>query len=1124
MRTAKRDEVQALDPTRGAAGPREGRSLRARSNRNRRWAHWAVVVGAGLFGLLAAGDDARAQKAKKPKKAKLQATSETGPQLKYEQFRRSVEVQVAEKREAQIDGLKRLLDLNPEESEIPDIKFRLAELYFEKSQFYFFRAQEADDRMLKAKDKGDKGAAHAAEGEKKKHAIESQGWANQAVDIYKDIRERYPNYKRMPEVLFALGQSYWNAGRLDDAIEVYSDLIKNFKDSPLVADAWLAFGEYYFNKADLNRALKSYELAAADKRSRVYGFALYKQGWCYYNLADWSAALSKFRAVIYYSYTADVLGGERKISLAREAQKDFVRTYAHQGDARKAKFVLADIAAGDTPDEKCTTANCLKLLEQLGDIWFAQGSFDEAAIIYRDLMQARPDSSRNPYYQGKIVDLVSRGGDKNRTTIEARRLVEEYQRVELQVKEGKGDPQAKANLEEAQVLAESTLRRLAQLWNKEAKKTRQKKTYEHARDMYEDYLRLFTSSKFGYELRFQLGDLYYKLEQFDKAAKAYEETVLADPKGKYLIDAANDNILAIEENLKDLGLGKVKVPKGKELEAIEIHPERKRLMDACDRYVKFVPADKADKLVSVQYKVALLMYEHNHFDEAITRFEDMVVKYPGAEETSYAANLVVDVHNLREDWQKLYDTAVAYLKIEPLVGERPKLRSDLSKFAEYAKFKLVQILEERLKKEGKSLAPIAKAYEEFQAEFPGSENADKALYNASVAWDLVGEREHADKLRQILMQEYKDSPLRVDVQFYTAKTHEERAEYMKAAELFEAFAAQYPTDERARDAMFNAAVFYAGTGKVQTATKLREEYLKKYGRAKGGEKEAAAIYFAIAQDLERNKKWSLAAQRYEEFSKKFPGDDQVFEALWREASIRADHLRQGRQAEKVLGILLGEYLKRKKKGLTMPPAAVDYASRIELENTHQVLPKYHKMSIRRPNLKKVKEFQGDMASMARVRDDVVKAYTRIVTEYQQAHSTIGALLKIAEAWDFFAKRLAAVPCPSGLTSEQCDLFREGFEREIDPPRQAALQGFRACVAKSSELSVFTRDSATCVKRLEELSPDDFPELVERTVPFTPPQAKLKISPQPLILKPSGAVSPGSRSASRDGAGEPGGPS
>ena len=104
-------------------------------------------------------------------------------------------------------------------------------------------------------------------------------------------------------------------------------------------------------------------------------------------------------------------------------------------------------------------------------------------------------------------------------------------------------------------------------------KTRQPKTYGFAQTLYADYLQLFSQSKYAYEMTFQYADLLYKLEKFDDAAKAYESTVLADPKGKYLIDAANDNILAVEEHLKDIQL---KSPKPSEAadKPIEIHAQR----------------------------------------------------------------------------------------------------------------------------------------------------------------------------------------------------------------------------------------------------------------------------------------------------------------------------------------------------------------------------------------------------------------------------------------------------------------------------------------------------------------------------------------------------------------------
>ncbi len=1045
----------------------------------------AVVLAAPVAGAQTRGRG-------KGKQADVQALTAGGPVLKYEQFRRRVEIKVAAKREEQIAGLKRLLELGADPSEVPDIKFRLAELYYEKSQFYFFRSQEAEDQLQKSSDPSRKASL---EDDKKVSARESKVWAQRALDVYREIRDGFPKYPRMPEVLFALGQSFWAAGRFDDAVEAYRELITNFKDSPLVADAWLAFGEYYFNEKALHRALKSYEYAAADKRSRVYGFALYKQAWCYYNLADWKSALEKFRATVFYSQMSDELSGENRISLAREAQKDFVRAYAHVGDAGKAKFVLADLVAADD----CTGDDCRVLLERLGDLWSEQGKFEDAAGVYAELIRVVPDSTRNPYFQGKVVDLVSRSGDKPRVIRECRRLVDAYNRVtDVVSKMPAGDEataKAKANVEDARVLAESTVRRLAQLWNREAIKTRQPKTREYALVLYEDYLKLFPTETFAYEMRFQLGDMYYKLERFDDAAQAYRATVEADPKGKYVVEAAEDHVRAVEEHLKDLRLKRPKPGKDK----LEIHPQRVRLIEACDMYARAVPADKASKLVGIKFKAAKVYYDHNHFDEALGRFDAIVGAHPDQDEAEYAANLVIDIFNLREDWKQVYEASARYRKNEKLLSGRKKLSDDLNKFGQYAKFKLINLMQEDLEKRGESLAPVAVAYEEFQQEFPDSENADKALFNASVAWDALGEKERADGLRRKLLTDYKDSALRAEVAFYTARRFEEQAMYEKAADLFESFAKSHPEDPRARDALYNASVFYAGIGNVRAATTLRESYLKLYGRQKGGEREAAAIYFTIASDLEQAGKLRNAAGRYADFVKEFPGDDRVYEALWREARIHRK-MRRTRDAEKAEQTLYATYHGRKKKGVETPPKAADYASRIAFERVDEDFGKYKKLRIERVNLKNPTAFKRSLANKAKAREQMIAAYTKVVTDYKQAYSTIASLHRIAELWDVFVESLLAVPCPRGLTSEQCTFFKEGLEEQIGPARESAYQAYLQCVAKSNELNVFTGHSTRCVKALEKLAPDRYPVMEERAVGYVDPGNTIDVRSNGLVLK------------------------
>ena len=86
-----------------------------------------------------------------------------------------------------VNGAYQLLDLGPKEEEIPDIRFRLAELYYEKSRFFFFRAQEADDKLQSASP----GEKSALEDEKKAKTKESKAWVRQAIrkEVLSEKRE-----------------------------------------------------------------------------------------------------------------------------------------------------------------------------------------------------------------------------------------------------------------------------------------------------------------------------------------------------------------------------------------------------------------------------------------------------------------------------------------------------------------------------------------------------------------------------------------------------------------------------------------------------------------------------------------------------------------------------------------------------------------------------------------------------------------------------------------------------------------------------------------------------------------------------------------------------------------------
>ena len=1028
-----------------------------------------------------------------PPRATVLKITSGGPQLAYERFRRRVQVEVAEQREAQISALDRLLELGTDPEEVPDLKFRLAELYADKARDFFFQGQEKDDAIIRADADGEKAALEA---EKAELLQASKDWALKALKVYADTRANHPDYPRMPEVLFALGQAHWTAGEKEAALKPYAELIREYPKSPLVAEAWIAFGEYYFDEGDVRKALQSYEKAAEDKRSRVYGFALYKQGWCHYNLARWREALRAFETTVLYSQMSEELSGENKIALGREAEADWVRTYVHVGTSKKARFELMRLLGVD----ECA-GRCVKLLEGLAGLWYEEGYFDASASVYRQVVELEPNSLRNPLRQGRIVDLADRMGDKKRTVRAAERLVEIFVAARARLEALPEDAEERLNgasdIEEASIVSETTLRRLAQEWNKEARKTRQDETFARAETMYAAYLSVFPEAEASYGMRFQYADLLYKLERFDEAAKTYRAVVEARPEdGEHLAEAANDNILAVEEHLRDLRL---RLPEDA-TEPAPLHPQHQRLVDAADRYLALVSAKEAEATrPAVQLKAARVFYAYNQFPEALGRFEAIVKATPRSEQAVVAANLVVDVHNLRQDWTKLYEAARRYLDTPELLEGRPKLQKELERFGEYAKFALVQADYEQAKAGAADLASVARAFEDFSREFPRSDNADEALFNASVILDRVGAKERASELRQRLLERYPDSPLRADVAYYVAKRLQERTAYGPASKALLRFAREFPEDERARDALYDASVLLAGTGRSAAAAKVREQYLDRYRRSDDAEE----VAFAIAADLERARRWRPALRAYAAFAKRHRGSPRRYDAMWREAKIRR-RLRDRRGAEKLedkIWVTVRWLSKRRKP---IPPNASRYASLVAIRRLEDDRRDYERMRIERPSLRNPRPFRISLRAKARARDRLIRRYTAVVTDYKQAEASLAALHHIARAWDDFGRDLAGLPCPRGVSGEVCQELKSQLETLALPVQDSAIEAYSACVKEANVLSTYTAEAQACAARLVELAPDRAPPMPEKVLPADARPRPAPPSHRALILEPSAA--------------------
>ncbi|MCE9668253.1 tetratricopeptide repeat protein [Myxococcus stipitatus] len=1051
---------------------------------------------------------------------------EVAPALQYDQFRLGVELQVASKRREQIASLKKIISLSPDPKEVPSLLFRLGEFYWEESKFYFFEANRKDDDLLRAMNANDAAGQQRAKAEKAELAGKQKEYGKLAVEQYTKIIQEHPTFERTDEVLFFLGQYLMEEGQDRKALVAFKRLVEKYPQSKFIPDAYLAFGEYYFNNSkgkrpELEKALAAYKKAAEFPESQVYAFALYKQGWCYFNLSDYEAAKDKFKTVVLYGELAGANAVEKdggksgRGSLVREARTDYVRAYAHQGDVAQARADFGKVASN--PDDRFT------MMKQLANIYYNDGKDREAAITFNSLIKEKPLSPEAPGFQGKIVDCILRMGNKERTVAQVRRLVKIMKEVE-----GSGvikDDKDKKLLAEAKELSERTLSNLAVTWHNEGKKTRNEETFRYADAVYSDYLTLFPDNPKAYDLRFFWAELLNdNLQNYEKSAANYTLVVLQDAKvleakddkgkpkpgkpGKWLQNASYNAVLAYDEVVKAAearGDAKSEAVGTDITKKATIPPVKKSLLDACERYLKYVP--KGEKRVEIAFKAANIYYRHNHFDEAVLRFSEIALGYPeykfenGQRASEISANLILDSYNLLQDYAKVNEWARRFYANDKLATG--KFREDLAKLIEQSSFKLVSQLEEK-----KEFSKAAEAYLNFVHDFPQTEIADLALYNASVDYYKAKMLDKTIEVRKRLFAQYPRSKYVPDSIYANAEAQEAIGDFEEAAGTYELYVRGYERsldekgagrskskskkaaaddkpavpqkweEAKAQIALFNAATYREGLGQTKAALRNRERYLELWPRAK----DADEIRLSIIDLTGKSGAAMKAIKMLEEYERdnmrsasKFLGAEGRIIELYRKMNKTRDVARMYKR----VGEHFDQLPRRVQSTLEKPALAT--AAQAQFLAIEPDWAEYKRLKLYWGAPPSPDRFRASIQDKSRALQVVEKKYVQTVA-LGAPEPSLCALNRIGLAYDHFADRVINAPMPRGLDEESQQALRDEFSNQAQPLKDKATEAFAATVAKSRELDVYNACAAEALKMLRTTyQPDRYPDMPEEKV-------------------------------------------
>ena len=980
---------------------------------------------------------------------------------------RHVEQQVAEKEHEQEQSLRNLLELGGSTVEQSEVLARLAGLLRARGLALSIRAQAESDAGNEAAGAADKARGADARAE--------------AIARYREFLKKFPDAGRTDEALFFLADTLQDSGRDQEAVQSARELVRRFPRSKWAPASHVFIGEHFFETARLDEALKEYRAAAEVPSDEVYPYAIYKAAWCRFNQGAFADAMKLLKRVNDVSAEAERestagagAAGRSAINtvqLAREARRDYVLSYGRIGVPETAHddFVRN---FGKEP--------ALKMLEQYGTLLFNTGRDPEAQLIARQLLALHGDAPAAALDQTRLLVIAQRTGKRKDLLTQAKLLVDTFQRV----KKDPGDEK----YTEANRLGEETLRNLAVQIHNEARKTDLDETWSAAQALYFDYLTLFPDAQDAYDLRFFFGELLYGRSLKPQAAEQYEAVVkmdLARPKapGKWLQKAAWSAVLSRNETV----FGEQKETRESAQQRVQrkLTPEEQNLSSACRLYLEALPA--GPHAVEVAFKVGRLEYISGELDAAQQHLAGIALQHPEHELAEYAANLVLDISNLRKDWKSLHGWALKFLADKRLTAHGTLLQ-DLKRIEEESGYALADAESSDVRK--------AEALSAFVADHPHGDLADKALFGAAAALSRAGRIDEALAARARVWKEQPQSPLVPRALMASAADLSAVGDLGEAAALLEKYAQgfqkqeaskkwrrEHPAknqkprpslyaDAQAQGALHDAAVLREARGELRLALQDRAlimQIWKNAGdhdealfvqsqlRARLGETARAAREFASLARAAKTS--SLRLRAWREAANLYGKAHETGNAQWSWTEVERVYKTVGPKAREKL-----------------PPEAVAAAAEAHYALGATGFDAFRKQPIKAPL----------MATLNRkiALLQVVKKRAEETVEMRQAEPAVCALARLGEAQILLGQALAQSPFPPGLNAEQRKLYRAALTEKAQPIFVEAKDALLTADSQARQLGVSGACPAHVQALLEKVNakPAERPQLPDAPTP------------------------------------------
>lgn len=916
-----------------------------------------------------------------------------------------------------------------------ELWLRLAELYVEKAGVIDYRKQNEYDSRLK----------DFQDGRTKTRPVldlsDAKEFNKKAIQLYEWFLRDFPRDEKIDQALFFLGYNNYEIGNLKKGTEYYQRLTKEYPRSPYVTEANFALAEYYFENEKWAEAKKAYAEVLKRRRHRLYTFSLYKTAWCEFRMGDSTRALRTMETLVRQAKSAadEESEGRKSVNknrLESEGLRDIVLFYAEAGKADQAPQYFRSIAGQDYRS----------YLERLAYFYGDKGNLVGARAVFTYLIQDEPANPKAFDFKYQVVKLYSTARRSREFRDELFSWVRDF---------GVGGAWHQANqgntelIQNAVRLRETTLRNYVLQQHQTAQNSRAPFSQGLAVEGYRLYLGEFKDAAVYADMQFYFGELLYDMKRYDEASQQYRWVVENGEGTKFHALAGENIIIALEKDLpKD---EEIASRVGQSLEPVAFDARIARFVDTSNWYLGKFP--QSEKSLELKFRVGRLHYQHNQFDQTVPIFREIVEKHPRTKYAEFSANLLLDIFNLRKDYEGLSRVGQELLNNPSLSGT--KAGSDIRGVLEKASFKQAQDLEV-----AKDFGGSATQFEAFAKQNPASPLYAAALFNSAVNFERAGDNSGAVRNhQQVLAASSKEArDLQPKSKRLLAKLYQDSGQLEKAASLYREVAVEAKNDPLAPNFYFNAAVLFEAIGRPSQAIQNYRAYFDLNKKS-----ERLDALYQIATIHRKQGQWSQALEKYEEYLQLGGGsaDKNIESAFWLyEGSLR---LRRTTKAQEWKGRTLSMQKRAspQKKGV-----GASYAAKIELAEARDMAQQLFAQKIPANPSEQQRVVQQKLKMMTDLNNKLGS-----VIQYDSPEEIVGALSLLGQANQHMYEALVGAPVPKGLTPEQTEQYKAGVAQIANPFGAKAKESFKAAIEKGAEFDSYGPDYRRALQVMKVLEPN-----------------------------------------------------